>query len=275
MTNTLPKPEYVMGRTDRELSRLQIQSSVLNPRTEEFLICSGISEGMRILDVGCGIGDVALIAAGLAGSTGEVIGIDTDPKSLDAARRRAEAAHLDQVRFECRDINAYTAERAFDAVLARLVLVHTADPQSIIGRMARMLRSGDLLMLEEYDLTCWPCTAPPASLVANLQTAITMVFRRVVPHANIGVRLPNLTKAAGLTPVSIASECIIDTEANGTVHRWMAETVRSILPAMEKCGLACVAGDIDTLEARLWNETMATGAALTTPLMVRTAARKP
>jgi cyclopropane fatty-acyl-phospholipid synthase-like methyltransferase len=53
---------YVMGHDDRERKRLAFQASILNPFTEQLLRRAGISSGMRVLDLGCGVGDLCLIA---------------------------------------------------------------------------------------------------------------------------------------------------------------------------------------------------------------------
>ena len=63
---------YVMGHDDRERRRLLLQASILNPLTEELFHRAGITSGMRVLDIGCGVGDVSLIAARLVGAHGRV-----------------------------------------------------------------------------------------------------------------------------------------------------------------------------------------------------------
>lgn len=55
--------DYIMGHTDRERRRLALQAAILNPLTDSFLRRAGISAGMRVLDLGCGTGEVSLIAA--------------------------------------------------------------------------------------------------------------------------------------------------------------------------------------------------------------------
>ena len=51
-------PDYVMGHNDRERRRLALQAAVINPLTDSFLRRAGVSAGMRVLDLGCGIGEV-------------------------------------------------------------------------------------------------------------------------------------------------------------------------------------------------------------------------
>ena len=62
-----PTAEYVLGHSDRELGRLSTQARLVEPITREFFLDAGIVPGMRILDVGSGSGDVAFLAADLAG----------------------------------------------------------------------------------------------------------------------------------------------------------------------------------------------------------------
>jgi cyclopropane fatty-acyl-phospholipid synthase-like methyltransferase len=52
---------YVMGHTDHERRRLSLQASIINPLTDHFLRSAGISAGMHVLELGCGIGEVRLI----------------------------------------------------------------------------------------------------------------------------------------------------------------------------------------------------------------------
>jgi len=84
----LEQADYVLGYTSVEQQRLIRQARVLAPLTERFLRDAGISSGMRVLDVGCGMGDVTMIAAQLVGSAGQVTAIDLDQASIETAQRR-------------------------------------------------------------------------------------------------------------------------------------------------------------------------------------------
>ena len=80
--------DYVLGRSATETKRLMIQAEVLNPITERIAKKIGIAAGMRVLDLGCGTGDVAITIARLVGSSGSVLGIDQDEKVLETAQSR-------------------------------------------------------------------------------------------------------------------------------------------------------------------------------------------
>jgi len=65
----LKHSDYVLGHNDREQLRLIRQARILAPLTENFLRTAGIVSGMRVLDIGCGMGDVTMLAAQLVGWT--------------------------------------------------------------------------------------------------------------------------------------------------------------------------------------------------------------
>ena len=81
---------YVLGQSAHEYERLMLQARMLRPFTEKFFRAAELAPGMRVLDIGSGMGDVALLSADIVGPGGRVLGIDRDAAALDNARRRAE-----------------------------------------------------------------------------------------------------------------------------------------------------------------------------------------
>ena len=121
------KPAYVLGHSDRELSRLTMQARLLEPVTRQFLLDAGIRAGMRVLDIGSGAGDVAFLAAELVGGSGEVIGTDIAAAGVTAAMRSARERGLSHVSFREGDPAEMQFDRSFDAVIGRYVLLFQAD----------------------------------------------------------------------------------------------------------------------------------------------------
>jgi len=79
----------VLGNSAQEQERLKLQARFLEKWTGQFLLSAGVEPGMNVLDLGCGMGDVPLLAARLVGSTGHVTGIDRDLVLIKKARERA------------------------------------------------------------------------------------------------------------------------------------------------------------------------------------------
>jgi cyclopropane fatty-acyl-phospholipid synthase-like methyltransferase len=83
---------YALGHSEGELRRLSAQAAIFEPFKRRMLQQAGVSQGMRVLDVGSGTGDVAFLAlaASLVGLTGEVVGVDKAPSAVETAQERAE-----------------------------------------------------------------------------------------------------------------------------------------------------------------------------------------
>ena len=91
--------EYQLGSDEDELARLDLQDRALAPATRALFAAAGIRPGMRVLDLGCGAGDVAFVAADLVGPDGSVVGVDRSPDALARARLQAGQRDLTQVQF--------------------------------------------------------------------------------------------------------------------------------------------------------------------------------
>jgi ubiquinone/menaquinone biosynthesis C-methylase UbiE len=100
----------------------------------------------RVADLGCGTGTLSVL---LAQDGAEVIGVDLSPAMIDLAMRKADDAAV-AVRFSVGDASdPDLAAGSFDAVLCRHVLWNLPDPASVLGRWARLLRSGGRMVLIE------------------------------------------------------------------------------------------------------------------------------
>lgn len=92
----------------------------------------------RVLDAGCGIGDIGVRIAEELGS--HVVAVDTSPRMVQIAKERgleASLADVQQLPF---------ADGEFDCVLAAWVIYHVPDRQAAISELARVLRPGGRLV---------------------------------------------------------------------------------------------------------------------------------
>jgi SAM-dependent methyltransferase len=112
-----------------------------------FLAAANIQPADRVLDVGCGTGQVARDAARLA-AKGSVLGVDLSSAMLDVASRQASAEGLDNVRFEQADAQVHPFDEAsFDVVVGRTVAMFFGDKPAAFRNLARALRPGGRLVL--------------------------------------------------------------------------------------------------------------------------------
>src|SRR5580693_7061984 len=90
---------YALGYTDAEHLRLVRQARLLAPFTERLFRDAGVGTAMRVLDIGCGMGDVSMLAAQIVGPSGRVVGVDRDSGALSKARTRADSAGFENITF--------------------------------------------------------------------------------------------------------------------------------------------------------------------------------
>src|SRR5215218_5794378 len=179
-----------MGTTEAETERLIRQSGLYAPFTRRLFERAGLGPGMRVLDVGTGAGDVALIAAEMVGASGAVVGVDRDPAVLETAR--AGRAALSNATFVEGDVEAPGLEGGFDAAVGRLVLMHQPNPAKTLGSVASMVRPGGVVAFQEYNCTTRSMLAfPPTPLWAEALGWIAAALERAggEPERDFKLRL--------------------------------------------------------------------------------------
>lgn len=155
--------------------------------------------GQRLLDVGCGLGDAALALADNLGADGEVVGVDASAEMIGGARARARDARC-RVRFSVGDALALDERNdCFDAARSERTLQWLADPEGAVAEMARVVRPGGLVSLIDTDWSTLEIHVGDDDLTRRVREAVRTERRR---PSNIGRRLADVARAAGLRPVA-------------------------------------------------------------------------
>src|SRR3712207_3653052 len=75
--------------------------------------------GERALDIGCGFGDTTQRIAELVGAEGEAVGVDAAANFIQLAREEAEAARVQNARFEVGDVQTMDLGGPYDLAFSR------------------------------------------------------------------------------------------------------------------------------------------------------------
>jgi SAM-dependent methyltransferase len=250
---------YALSRTPAETRRLQVQAQILNPSTQRLFEQAGITTGMKVLDVGSGAGDVALLLADRVGPSGGVVVVDIDPTVLETGRARVEAVGLTNVSFLVGDIATLPLETEFDAIVGRLILVFLRSPAAVLHRLASHLRPGGIVAFQEFDMVPFATTSahPPNPLIDHPPTWVVEALRRAGLPVRMGLELYTVFLDAGLPAPKMSGEATIIAGPEWVGYDWAAESVRTVLPHILKFGLATAEEvDIETLAERMRSEAL-------------------
>lgn len=243
------------GMTEHE--RLVAQGALADPLTRRVLTEAGLAPGMRVLDLGCGAGNVAMVAADLVGPSGSVVGVDRDVDALAHARRFVAQAGIDNIEFREGDAQTLDGvEPGFDAVIGRLILLYLPDPVEALRQAAARVRPGGIVCMHEGDMTYeWASPAGPQWRQVRTWFFDT-IARTGGVDLRIGLSLFGLFRDAGLPAPRLRLETAVAGGNQAPVWIW-TNAVGGLVPAMERLGVA-TRDDVDppTLAGRLLAETV-------------------
>jgi 2-polyprenyl-3-methyl-5-hydroxy-6-metoxy-1,4-benzoquinol methylase len=266
--------DYVLGHNNREQLRLIKQAGFLNPMTAPFLRSAGIASGMRVLDIGCGMGDVTMLAAQLVGRTGQIVSIDQDQASIETARGRVLEIGLENVKFHRADLLSFADPEPFDAIIGRLVLEFVPDTTAAIKRLCTLLRPGGIMAFQEPSWRMWLAHTAHLPLRTAVITLIHKAF--VAGDVNTEMEMP-LYRAfleADLAPADMRIELPI-----GDSREFRSLLYELLLAVWERAETLQLPlrglGDPNTLASRLDNELDVNQSFASFVALVSASARKP
>jgi SAM-dependent methyltransferase len=235
-----------------------LQNQLFGHLTRQFFVAAGITKGMNVLDVGSGAGDVAMTLAELVGPQGRVVGVDTNADILETARERVEAAGWSNVEFRHGDVSDIDLGEVHDAVVGRWVLMYVPDPADLLRTLAGRVRPGGIIAFQEGDFRNPLRSYPAVPLHEQVARWTTPPPGAPGPDIEMGPKLFQTYLAAGLPAPHLRVDAAVGGGPDWPGYRYLAGTVRSLLPFLEQIGAVTAAEvDIDTLEERLRDEVVA------------------
>src|SRR5262245_61950682 len=187
---------YVLATGEAAAHRLRILHDLYGPGTRRALLESGLRRGMRVADLGCGVGMVTALLAELVGPGGQVVGIDSNGAQLAQARDLLKCTGTNTRFVQASATDTGLPPESFDLVYCRFLLIHLPEPERALREMFTLLKPNGILVCEDGDLTSCG-SLPPSAL-----DTFAELWRRLGPLRGVdytlGRRLFQMVLAAGL-----------------------------------------------------------------------------
>lgn len=239
-----PQPDrYLMRRDDVGARRLRLVDRAYGSASRRLLRARGLQLGDRVVELGCGTGQMTAWLGERVGEAGRVVGIDRSAEQLGYARRRC------QPWVELRSGDATDtglARHSFDWVYARLLLMHLPEPERVVAHAFELLRPGGTLVCEELVISSSFCYPEQPAQAELHRMALTMARTRACDF-DIGRRLHSLLRAAGFEAVDATAHQ--PTAASGESKHIEQLSFREALRALSDADMDDATKICDALEA--------------------------
>jgi ubiquinone/menaquinone biosynthesis C-methylase UbiE len=265
---------YVLSSIETEHLRLVRQARLLEPLMERLFQEAGIGHGMRVLDLGCGMGDVAMLAARLVGPSGRVVAVDRDHIVLANASQRAKAAGFENIKFLQSDVADLPPSQPFDAAVGRFILAFVPDPVAVLKALCTLVRSGGVLAFQEVSLANTLAQTAHLPLHKEVWLLIHDTLARGGARTNNELFLYRDFQAAGLPSPTLRNELLLGDTPE--IRSYLVDLLSAMWPRVgEHQAARDKLGDLSTLAARLGDELDASNSFAACPGVVSAFSRRP
>lgn len=163
-----------------------------------------LSDGLSILDVGCGPGNITAELASRVGSA-KVIGIDLSKEVIARAKSEFESLDRENLSFDVGDVYGLDfSDGCFDVVYAHQVLQHLSDPVAALGEMRRVLKPGGLLAVRDADYSAF-VWLPGDPVLTHWLEVYQQITAKNHANADAGRHLATWVRAAGFDELEASS----------------------------------------------------------------------
>ena len=243
-----------------------------NAPSARFFGDVGINPRARVLDVGCGNGDLSRYVAGLAGPGGEVVAIDRSEQALAMARTINVEAGAAHIQYRAVDLSGDLPDLGrFDAIVGRRVLMYLPDAAKTLKRLVAMANPDAVLAFQEHARAGLPAGLGDLELHRQLYDWNWSTVAAEGGDVGLALRLAELMQQLGLSVEQARGEAVL---LHPDQPSFLPTLTHAMLPRIVERGIATVEQiDPDTLAQRIENEHRAVGGTIVWDLAFLVAAR--
>lgn len=192
-----------------------------NEFTKRLLKESDITEGSRVLDVGCGTGAVTVLVSNIVGLKGKVIGIDNNEDLIKAAENNIQQENITFLEGDFNNLNKNLG--LFDCIIGRRVLMY--NNLDNIANLLPFLKNKGELIFHESDSNI-PSVNNKMTYHSRAQEIIWKTLKKEDVDIETGSKLYSTYKNLNLKVEKVLSEQHIQTSETGSDLGWLLESMK-------------------------------------------------
>lgn len=228
---------YAFDNDLHEIARLALQSKFFHELTEQFLRRSGLASGMRVLELGCGVGGVTRIIADIVGEDGSISVVDANQQRLEYTKQSLSQLQP-QLSFVRHDLQSGLPSGEFDAIVGRMILMYLKSPQDLLAEAYSRLSPGGLVVLQEPDHEDYLLSRPHSEVFAKWKARLAYTVGRIDGISeNFGKVLPTLVERAGFSIALNEAEYRVDGGTCSDVYEVLGGVLLGMAEKMEQVGI--------------------------------------
>ncbi len=222
-----PTGNYPLELRPGEINRLRIQSEALKFDAKTMLDKIGVAKGWHCLDLGCGAGGIMDLLSTSVCNIGYVVGLDSNPKLLNAAKEWTTTLGLKNTEFIRGDAYATRLpDESFDLVHIRFLLGTAGEPERLVKEAKRLTRKGGVIAIQEPDSSMLGCF-PLHPAFDRLKQLLIKGFAVVGADLKLGRKAYHLISAEGLADVTYRP-FILGFHNSDPMADYLPQTIESI-----------------------------------------------
>ena len=177
---------YVIGVGKDDEERLSLLNELFGKTSKDLLLKSGLKPGMRVLEVGCGTGNMTKWIAKQVGDHGHVTAVEITSEQIQITKDNcSESNNITFVESSLFDLKT---SQKFDLIYSRFLIMHLQNPFEGLQHLTQLLKPNGILVSEEATNSITACY-PESPIFKKNRELVLALFKKKNLDFDIGEKL--------------------------------------------------------------------------------------